>query len=77
MRLQRAWFSQEAVNEGHPSHIYKTVDGDEVECTAVTDRSEADVAWREFYAWKDAVFVGEVSEYVRQGKPRNDNLWQV
>lgn len=59
-------FSEKAA-ERHGSVFWRHADGHEVEVTNVGDNADG-------YLWDDKVIVGEVTEYVRQGRKRSEHL---
>lgn len=59
------WFSEKAAEYG--TSIYKTPEGKEVEVTLVQDSEILSTT----YKWEDVIPVGEVTQYLRQGRPRN------
>ena len=66
----RHWgfFSQEASSRCG-TEVYRTLDGREVEVTAACNDPEGSN-----YHWDDKVMVGEVTEWVRPGKPRKSYM---
>lgn len=59
---QQAWYS-EAHAEKHGTAIWQSVDGEELEVTFV--------GRGEIFLWKDKVFLGYVTRYLRQGRTGN------
>ena len=59
------YFSQQSINKGFGSCIYSTPDGREVEVTSIGTTSDPKDSG---YMWKDTVVIGQVVEWVRDGK---------
>ena len=64
-KLFHAWFSQQAIDAGCGSSVYRRADGSEVEITAVYNAKNPNVPDRGGYAWPDAEYRGLVTEWVR------------
>ena len=63
-KLKYGFYSQQAVDKGFPTHIWKSPSGIEREVTGVYWDEEAETC-----KWTDKMFVGRVIEFVRQGRP--------
>lgn len=64
------FYSQQAVDDGCGSSFYATPDGKDVEVTAIYSDPDGKA-----YLWSDKVCVGEVCEWLYQGKPDTNYDW--
>ena len=67
------WVSQQAFDSGVNGVIYKTPDGDTVEIFKYTDSPENKV----HNGWSDLECIGEVTQFVRTVKRKNEIRWRI